>query len=132
MFVYVLCVHISVYVLMFLFTCSLICDVKATQVLFARITKKARRSSGPHVICLTKSLELMFQTLHELDHLQIPEDRQAEVMGTREVLFNELSENLWNWIIDIKVIGGSLFGGSVSRFSIRVNSELEVSLLAVL
>jgi len=98
--------------------------------LFIRLTQKLKTCTSHCVDVLKASISLILFAIAELKVL-LPSDKtyqKDEIIAKR---FANLKDSLWHWIVCSKVIGGSVFGGTLpvqssSSSSWKTKEELVV------
>ena len=102
--------------------CCVIMDTSA--LLLCNLLKKHRSSDS--VKLLAAAASLLLQTVTKYSELFSEEHFYKR---SRESAFAGVRDKLWDWIVDVRVIGGSVFGHSVvghTRSSWKRKVELEV------
>ena len=82
------------------------------------------KSSEHHVTVFKASIALLLFALSRLNAL-CPDDEKSHKDKKMKEAFEKLKTTLWEWIANHGVIGGSLFGGTISHW--KGDLELQVS-----
>lgn len=103
----------------------LVSTVNAALLLYRRLTTILKSCSQHYVAVLKASLSLILFAVAQLKIC--PSEEKDEII---KEAFARLKGILWEWIVDRKVIGGSVFGGSLPSYYFsggwKAKEELEV------
>ena len=107
----------------------LISMMNAALLLYQRLTVMLKSCTQHYVEVLKTSISLILFAVAQLK--MCPSDEKDKII---KVAFARLKGILWEWIVDRKVIGGSMFGGSLPSHYFsggwKAKEELEVMLNA--
>ena len=103
----------------------LISMMNAALLLYQQLTVMLKSCAPHYVEVLKTSISLIFFAVAQLK--MCPSDEKDKII---KVTFARLKSTLWEWIVDRKVIGGSVFGGSLPSHYFsggwKAKEELEV------
>jgi len=107
---------------------ALVFMVNATGMLYDWLTNKLKTCTTHCVDVLKASISLVLFAVAQLKAF-CPSDEKYQKDEAIEEAFSSLKSILSGWIVDRAVIGGSLFGGSLSAASWKSTSKEELKVI---
>ena len=101
--------------------------VDASLLLFTSLQPQMNSTRKNYVEMLKASISLVLFAAAQLLTVYSKANEQQEATEKVRTVLHRLQDMLWKWITNSKVIGGSIFGGSVKSW--KAKEEIEVSVM---